>query len=127
MMSYEVVLQKLGHLLTHNLGTSMLPLLRQGKDSIMIDRCDDPYHLQEFDVVMYKRPGDRKGRYVLHRILRCRRDGTYWVVGDNMPAGDIVKPEQRALMMFTAMAACCGSVNIVKNLANSWKVGFPGA
>ena len=94
MMSYEEVLQKLGHLLTHNLGTSMLPLLRQGKDSIMIDRCDDPYHLQEFDVVMYKRPGDRKGRYVLHRILRCRRDGTYWVVGDNMPAGEIVKPEQ---------------------------------
>ena len=94
MMSYEVVLQKLGHLLTHNLGTSMLPLLRQGKDSIMIDRCDDPYHLQKFDVVMYKRPGDSKGRYVLHRILRCRRDGTYWVVGDNMPAGEIVKPEQ---------------------------------
>ena len=92
-MSYEEVLQKVGHLLTHNYGTSMLPLLRQGKDSIMIDRCD-PYHLQKFDVVMFKRPGDIQGRYVLHRILGCRRDGTYWVVGDNMPAGEIVKPEQ---------------------------------
>ena len=70
MMSYEEVLQKVGHLLTHNIGNSMLPLLRQGRDSIMIDRCD-PYHLQKFDVVMFKRPGDRKGRYVLHRILRC--------------------------------------------------------
>ena len=92
-MSYEEVLQKTGHLLTRNKGVSMLPLLRQGKDSIMIDRCD-PYHLQKFDVVMFKRPGDIKGRYVLHRILGCRQDGTYWVVGDNMPAGEIVKPEQ---------------------------------
>lgn len=92
-MSYEEILQKVGHLFTHNYGTSMLPLLRQGKDSIMIDCCD-PYHLQKFDVVMFKRPGDIQGRYVLHRILGCRRDGTYWVVGDNMPAGEIVKPEQ---------------------------------
>ena len=93
MMSYEEVLQKVGHLLTHNIGNSMLPLLRQGRDSIMIDRCD-PYHLQKFDVVMFKRPGDRKGRYVLHRILRCRRDGSYWVVGDNLTSGEIVKPDQ---------------------------------
>ena len=71
----------------------MLPLLRQGRDSIMIDRCD-PYQLQKFDVVMFRRPGDRKGRYVLHRILRCRRDGSYWVVGDNLTSGEIVKPEQ---------------------------------
>ncbi len=93
MMSYEEVLQKVGHLLTHNIGNSMLPLLRQGRDSIMIDRCD-PYHLQKFDVVMFKRPGDRKGRYVLHRILRCRQDGSYWVVGDNLTSGEIVKPDQ---------------------------------
>ena len=93
MMSYEEVLQKVGHLLTRNIGYSMLPLLRQGQDSIMIERCD-PYHLQKFDVVMFRRPEDRKGKYVLHRILRCRRDGSYWVVGDNLPSGEIVKPEQ---------------------------------
>ena len=94
MLSYEEVLQKTGHLLTRNKGVSMLPLLREGRDSIMIDRCDDPYHLQKFDVVMFKRPGDPKGKYVLHRILRCRRDGSYWIVGDNMPYGEIVKPDQ---------------------------------
>ena len=93
-MSYEEILRKTGHLHTRNKGYSMLPLLRQGKDSIMIDRCDDPYHLQKFDVVMFKRPGDKNGRYVLHRILRCRRDGSYWVVGDNLTSGEIVKPEQ---------------------------------
>lgn len=43
-MSYEEILQKVGYLLTRNLGYSMLPVLRQNHDSIMIDRCD-PYHL----------------------------------------------------------------------------------
>ena len=60
-MSYEEILQKVGHLLTRNLGYSMLPLLRQNHDSIMIDRCD-PYHLQKYDVVMFKRSDDRKGK-----------------------------------------------------------------
>ena len=92
-MSYEEMLQKIGHLGTKNVGYSMLPLLRQNQDVIFIDRCD-PHHLQKYDVVMFTRPGDRKGKYVLHRILKCRRDGTYWVVGDNLPSGEIVKPEQ---------------------------------
>lgn len=92
-MSYEEILQKVGHLLTRNVGYSMLPLLRQNQDAIMIERCD-PHYLQKYDVVMFKRPGDKNGRYVLHRILRCRRDGSYWVVGDNLTSGEIVKPEQ---------------------------------
>ena len=92
-MSYEEMLQKFGHLATHNLGYSMLPLLRQNQDGIFIERCD-PHHLQKYDVVMFTRPGDRKGKYVLHRILRCRKDGSYWVVGDNCTSGEIVKPEQ---------------------------------
>ena len=92
-MSYEEVLQQVGCLLTRNIGYSMLPLLRQNQDSIMIERCD-PYHLAKYDVIMFKRVGDRKGKYVLHRILGCRPDGTYWVVGDNCTSGEIVKPEQ---------------------------------
>ena len=39
---------------------------------------------------------------------------------------NIVRAEQMALIAFTATAACMLSVNIVKNLANSWKTGFPG-
>lgn len=38
----------------------------------------------------------------------------------------IVRAEHKALMTFTAMAAWAPSVKIVKNLANSWKTGFPG-
>ena len=38
----------------------------------------------------------------------------------------MVRAEQMALIAFTATAACILSVNIVKNLATSWKTGFPG-
>ena len=92
-MSFEDAIQKVGHLLYRNKGYSMLPLLRQNQDAIMIERCD-PFHLQKYEVILFKRPDDRKGKYVLHRILRRRRDGTYWVVGDNCTSGEIVRPEQ---------------------------------
>ena len=52
-MSYEEVLQQVGCLLTRNIGRSMLPLLRQNQDSIMIERCD-PYHLAKYDVIMFR-------------------------------------------------------------------------
>ena len=40
---------------------------------------------------------------------------------------NMVNAEQRALMMFTAMAACSGDANMVKNLAIIWNTGLPGA
>ncbi len=38
----------------------------------------------------------------------------------------MVRAEQRALITFTATAAPEAPVNMVKNLAISWKTGFPG-
>ena len=38
----------------------------------------------------------------------------------------MVRAEHIALRAFTATAACILSVNMVKNLANSWNTGFPG-
>ncbi len=38
----------------------------------------------------------------------------------------IVREEHKALIAFTIIAAFSGEANIVKNLAMSWKTGFPG-
>ena len=38
----------------------------------------------------------------------------------------MVRAEQTALIEFTITAALSGPVNMVKNLAMSWKTGFPG-
>ena len=59
-------------------GTSMLPLLRQGIDSVVLvsPACD----FKKRDIIFYRRPD---GQFVLHRIVGLSKDGTYILCGDN--------------------------------------------
>ena len=45
-------------------GVSMLPFIREGKDSVVISPVTEG--LKKYDVVLYKRDS---GQYVLHRIV----------------------------------------------------------
>ena len=58
-------------------GTSMLPLLRQGVDSVALVKIDAP--LKRYDIPLYRRPD---GSFVLHRILRVEGEGLC-LCGDN--------------------------------------------
>lgn len=57
-------------------GTSMLPLLRQGIDSVLLV---SPTELKKNDIVLYKRPS---GQLVMHRIIKLEKNG-YAICGDN--------------------------------------------
>ena len=57
-------------------GTSMLPLLRQGKDSVMLI---SPGDLKKNDIILYKRAN---GAFVLHRIIKIKKSELY-ICGDN--------------------------------------------
>ena len=57
-------------------GTSMLPMLRQGKDSVVLSPA--PQTLEKFDLPLYQR---EDGQYVLHRIVGAGT--TYICMGDN--------------------------------------------
>ena len=59
-------------------GTSMLPLLRQGKDSVVLVKKQQ--QLRKRDIIFYRRPN---GQFVLHRIVKKVKDGTYVLCGDN--------------------------------------------
>ena len=63
-------------------GVSMMPLLRQGKDSVSIVALSDgeKRSLKVNDVPLYRMPS---GKLVLHRILEVR-DGYYYIRGDNV-------------------------------------------
>ena len=58
-------------------GTSMLPLLRQGRDSVALRRVDSP--IQKNDILFYQRPD---GSFVLHRVRAAAPDGLT-LMGDN--------------------------------------------
>lgn len=60
----------------------MMPLIKQGRDVLVIVRRPKG-RLKRLDIPLYRRPSDPEGKYVLHRILRVCGDGTYWICGDN--------------------------------------------
>lgn len=57
-------------------GISMLPMLRQGIDSVVFSPLPDT--LYKYDLPLYQR---ENGKYVLHRIVKAGE--TYTCVGDN--------------------------------------------
>ena len=58
-------------------GTSMLPMLRQGIDTVTLSPL--PEKLQKYDLPLYQRDN---GKYVLHRVIRVD-ETTYTCMGDN--------------------------------------------
>ena len=96
-MTFEELLERDGHLAYTNKGTSMMPLLREGKDIMIIEKKEQFHKL---DAVLFKRPNvSGRGAYVLHRILRIYpKDESgnrfYWIVGDNCVSGEMVEHKQ---------------------------------
>lgn len=80
--TFEHILETSGTLVYHNVGDSMMPLIKQGRDVLVIERRPKG-RLKRLDVPLYRRPSDPQGKYVLHRILWVRGNGTYWICGDN--------------------------------------------
>lgn len=77
-ISYEEYLEKYGILTYTNVGVSMMPLLREGRD-LFIVRKKGEEKCSVGDVVLYRRPPES---YVLHRIIEVRSD-YYVILGDN--------------------------------------------
>lgn len=76
--SFEEEIQRSGYLIYRNVGDSMLPLIRQGRDLMLISRKPEG-RLNKYDVPLYRRDS---GQYVLHRIVKVRKDD-YVICGDN--------------------------------------------
>ncbi len=92
-MTFEEVLNRDGKLIYTNKGVSMMPLLRQDKDLLVIEKCN-PKTLKKYDAVLFVRNGQGKKNYVLHRILKVNQDGSYWIVGDHCTSGERVEASQ---------------------------------
>ena len=76
-VAYEELLRREGRIITHVVGYSMLPLLRN-RESIVIVESVDRVPPRQGDVVLYK----CGTTYLLHRILQIRPD-EYLIRGDN--------------------------------------------
>lgn len=77
-ISYEAYLEEHGSLTYSNVGVSMRPLLREGRDLFTVEK-KTAARCRAGDVVLYRRPPDQ---YVLHRIVQVR-ERDYVLLGDN--------------------------------------------
>ena len=87
----EEVLASGGEFRMYPKGTSMLPLIVQKKDSVVLKRnFETP--AKKHDVAFYRRDN---GQFVLHRVMKICSDGTYTMCGDNQLALEKgIRPEQ---------------------------------
>ena len=68
-------------------GTSMQPMLRNGKDSVLLRPVDAP---KKGDILLYRR---KSGQYVLHRVVALG-EITLLCCGDNQWRKEPILPEQ---------------------------------
>ncbi|MCM1315835.1 MAG: S24/S26 family peptidase [Alistipes senegalensis] len=77
MSDFRSELEKHGKIIYTNVGDSMMPLIKQGRDVLIIQKNDG--RLKKYDIPLYQRDS---GKYVLHRILKVR-ENDYIICGDN--------------------------------------------
>lgn len=75
--TFDEIIERDGRLIYTNKGDSMLPLIKEGRDLLVIEKTNG--RLKRFDVPLYKRD---TGQYVLHRIVKVRQND-YVICGDN--------------------------------------------
>ncbi len=78
MTDFETEIQNNGYIAYTNRGDSMMPLIRENRDILVIKKIEAP--LKKNDAVLFKR---ENGAYVLHRIIKKCGDGVFLIGGDN--------------------------------------------
>ena len=97
MTTFEETIEKNGKLLYTNVGDSMMPLIRQDRDILMIEKPDGRLH--KYDVPLYRRDS---GQYVLHRILKVR-ENDYVLCGDNRYSREYSISDRHIIGVLTAV------------------------
>ena len=122
--TYEQELAQKGFLLYTTVGRSMRPFLRSGEDLMRIE-ARGQQRLKAGDVVLYRR---KSGKYVLHRIIRVRKED-YVLCGDNCWQLEPGIRDEQILGVLTAVIRRGSSVDVnsfaYRLKVNLWWVIYP--
>lgn len=86
----EESLEKFGFYTSETQGTSMEPLFRTHRDTVLVVRPEG--ELKKYDAALYK---GGSGKYILHRVIAVR-DDCYVIRGDNTFVREYV-PKERVI------------------------------
>ena len=96
-VSFEEILSRDGKLIYTSVGNSMMPLIREGRDLLVIRRPEG--RLKRYDIPLYRR---ESGQVVLHRVLKVRRED-YVICGDHCWQRETGITDSRIIGMLTAI------------------------
>ncbi len=85
-----------GYFLQTVSGRSMYPMLRDKKDTVLIEKPTFP--LKKYDLPLYK---SADGKYILHRIIKVK-NGEYIIRGDNTYTNEYGVKDQNIVGVLTA-------------------------
>lgn len=78
-------------------GISMLPLIMEGRDSVVLKKAPDT--IKKYDVVLYRR---QNGDFVLHRVVAVKAD-SYTMCGDNQYYREKNVPNDAIMAVMTGL------------------------
>ena len=93
---FEDELSRRGILVYTCVGTSMLPMLRQKRDLVVLK--PPAGQLRKYDVALYR---DGNGKYILHRVIKAGASG-YVLRGDNNRTGESGIRDDQIIGVLTA-------------------------
>lgn len=108
--TFEEQLAQNGKLIYTNKGDSMMPLIKQDRDLLIIEPANG--RLKKYDVPLYKRDS---GQYVLHRILEVRNHD-YVICGDNRWSKEYGITDRHIIGVLTAVVRNGKEISV-----NDWK------
>ncbi len=95
--TFEKELKEKGYLVYHNVGDSMMPLIKQGRDLMVLESIKRP--VKKYDAVLYK---SEDGRYIMHRIIG-KNDSGFILRGDNRYENEYGIKNEQILALLTAV------------------------
>lgn len=108
--TFEEQLAQNSKLIYTNKGDSMMPLIKQDRDLLIIEPANG--RLKKYDVPLYRRDS---GQYVLHRILKVREDD-YVICGDNRWVKEYGIQDRHIIGVLTAVVRDGKEISV-----NNWK------
>ena len=100
-ISFEEYLSKNETLTYRNTGSSMMPLLKEGRDLFTVRRLNEGESPKVEDVVLFRRKGsDGQMKYVLHRMIRDHGQN-FDFLGDNCVNEERNVPREDVLGIMT--------------------------
>lgn len=96
--NFEKELEEKGYLVYYNVGDSMLPLIKEGRDLMVLTAPTCPP--KKYDAVLYKR---LNSQYVMHRIIGQNKDG-FIMCGDNRYDKEFGIKESQILAILTSVS-----------------------